>query len=400
MVTVADPNLRDRYRHLLRGEHHVRLGLEDELGITELHHFRQVKSGNLSRNRNALFQDGVENPVENEAEGEHEAHQSCATNELRHQLAAAVVPIEQAGYGTVHTVPRSAIVAGAVGKESDGEYTPQSVRSMYRDGAHRIVNFEKVLDKRAAEADEHAGDQADDGCAKGADKAAGRGDGNQTRQQTVAAHRGVGLAFQRPHIEDGAEGSGASGEHGVDGDGADAQVAGGRGGEGAARVEAEPTKGQNEAADQHGGNIVADNGIARSIAIELADAGTDNHGHCQSCYTAHRVHHARSGKVAVAFPKASIDAQLLKPAAAPCPVAVERIGKGAHQDRGNSEGEELPAFGAGARHDGQGRIHEDHLEQEDDHHANIVGAPGEEHTAFAEDAPMGAEQREHVLSVQ
>ena len=55
--------------------------------------------------------------------------------------------------------------------------------------------------------------------------------------------------------------------------------------------------------------------------------------------------------------------------------------------------EELPALGAGTGDDGQGRIHEDHLEQEDDHHADVVGVAGEEHAALPEDAPIGAEQR-------
>ena len=100
------------------------------------------------------------------------------------------------------------------------------------------------------------------------------------------------------------------------------------------------------------------------------------------------------------MPRPSVDAHLREPAAAPCPVAVERIGECAHQHRGDREGEELPALGAGAGHDGQGRIHEDHLEKEDDHHADVIGAPGEEHSAFAEDAPMGAEQRDQMLGVQ
>ena len=125
-----------------------------------------------------------------------------------------------------------------------------------------------------------------------------------------------------------------------------------------------------------------------------------NHGHSQSRHSTDRVHDARSGEVAVAFAQAGVDAQLRQPAAAPCPVAIERIGEGAHEHRGDREGEELPALGAGAGHDGQGRIHEDHLEQEDDHDADVVGAPGEEHAAFTEDAPVGAEDGDQMLRVQ
>ena len=62
----------------------------------------------------------------------------------------------------------------------------------------------------------------------GVDESAGRGDGDQASQQSVAAHRGIGLALEDPHVEQRAEGSGATGQHGVDGDGADAQVTGAR----------------------------------------------------------------------------------------------------------------------------------------------------------------------------
>ncbi len=96
---------------------------------------------------------------------------------------------------------------------------------MNRNRADGIVDFHHVLDECAAQADQDAGDEADDARAHRADEAAGRGDRDQARQQAVAAHRGIGLALQHPHVEDGAEGSGAARQHGVHRDRADAQVA-------------------------------------------------------------------------------------------------------------------------------------------------------------------------------
>ena len=119
---------------------------------------------------------------------------------------------------------------------------------------------------------------------------------------------------------------------------------------------------------------MADDGVGRAVAVELADAWADDHGHSQRRDSADRVDHSRSGKVAIAFSESEVGAQLREPAAAPGPVAIERIGEGAHQHRGDREGQELPAFGACAGNDGQRRIHEHHLEQEDDHDAYVIGA--------------------------
>ena len=132
--------------------------------------------------------------------------------------------------------------------------------------------------------------------------------------------------------------------------------------------------------------------LRRSVAIELADARPDDERHRQGGESADRMHHAGAGKVAVAFAQTEVGAELREPAAAPRPVAEERIGERAHQHRRNAEGEELPALGAGAGDDGQRRIHEDHLEQEDDHHADVIGMPGEEHALRAEEAPGLAEE--------
>ena len=139
----------------------VRLGTENEFRISKLSHLRQIETSDFSLDRNALTKDDVEDPIEDEAEGEDEADQRCDADELRHQLAG--ISIEQAGDGAGNAIPGAAIVTGAVSEQADGEHTPESAGSVDRDGADWIVDFEVILNKGDAEADQHAGDEADDG---------------------------------------------------------------------------------------------------------------------------------------------------------------------------------------------------------------------------------------------
>ena len=127
-------------------------------------HLRKIEAGNFGFDGNALSKDDVENPVQHKAEGEDEADQRRDANDLRHQLAG--ISIEQSGYGAGNAVPGAAIVAGAVGKQTDGEHAPQAAGAVHRDGADWIVDFEEVLNKDDAEADQDAGDKADDGGAR------------------------------------------------------------------------------------------------------------------------------------------------------------------------------------------------------------------------------------------
>src|SRR5206468_9184171 len=114
---------------------------------------------------------------------------------------------------------------------------------------------------------------------------------DEPREETVAAHRGVGLPEPDPHVEDGSEGARAAREHGVDRDRADTEVAVARGPEGAPRVEAEPPEGEDEAAEEHHGDVVPGDRVGRAIAVVLPDARPDDHrdGECREA--ADRVHH-------------------------------------------------------------------------------------------------------------
>ena len=96
---------------------------------------------------------------------------------------------------------------------------------MNGNGADWIVDFQSVFKEGAAQANQNTGDQADDASARRVDEAARCGDGHEAREQAIAAHRIVRLAFERPHVEDGTHRSGATRQHGVNSNRADAQIA-------------------------------------------------------------------------------------------------------------------------------------------------------------------------------
>src|SRR5713226_9215007 len=86
------------------------------------------------------------------------------------------------------------------------------------------------------------------------------------------------------------------------------------------------------------------------------------------------MHHAGAGEVRIALAETEVVTQVGEPAAAPSPVAEERIDESAQHERGSDERSILPALGSRAGDDRQRRIHENHLEQEDDHDADIVSS--------------------------
>src|SRR2546427_6671960 len=72
-----------------------RPGLELELGITELPHFRQVEAFEFRLGGHAVADDRVDNQVHDETEREDETNERGHAEKLRHQLAG--IAVEQAG---------------------------------------------------------------------------------------------------------------------------------------------------------------------------------------------------------------------------------------------------------------------------------------------------------------
>src|SRR5439155_23170139 len=129
-----------------------------------------------------------------------------------------------------------------------------------------------------------------------------------------------------------------------DGDRADAEVARARRAERAPRIEAEPSEGEDEAAEEHHGDVVPRDRVRRAVAVELADPRPDDEGDRERGESTHRVHDARAGEVAVAVAQMEVPAELGEPAAAPRPVAEERVGDRTQEEGRDPEGDELPSL--------------------------------------------------------
>ena len=133
----------------------------------------------------------------------------------------------------------------------------------------------------------------------------------------------------------------------------------------------------------------------------FADARPDDHRNRKGRHSTDAMHHTRTGEVAVAMSDAIVAPKLREPSTTPRPIAKKGIG-----DRGKREGRyrercELPTLGGSPRDDGSGRIHEDHLEQKHDHHADIVPGAGQEESFFAEEPPrLAADEVDAELRIQ
>ena len=204
------------------------------------------------------------------------------------------------------------------------------------------------------------------------DKPAGSSDRNQAGQQTVARHGSVGLSVAQPHIEHGAEAARHSGKHRVDGHCRDAKVAGTRGPKRRTGIKSKPAKRQNEAAGQDDHDIVTDNRVRLTGARVLAKARPNDDRDGQSRLTPPRSaprRNRRSPRSHCPGRNWSRGSRAIRP---PSPIGEQRINKGAQEKGGDDESSELPAFGGRTGNDRSGRIHEDHLKQENHHHADVI----------------------------
>ncbi len=92
--------------------------------------------------------------------------------------------------------------------------------------------------------------------------------------------------------------------------------------------------------------------------------------------------------------------QLRQPAAAPHPVAEDRVGERGDHDAEDDERAELPALGHGPRRDGGGGVHEHHLKQEQRRNRRRVDLRGQKESPQAEQAKVLAGDADNELAAQ
>ena len=187
-------------------------------------------------------------------------------------------------------------------------------------------------------------------------------------------------------------------EHRVDRDDADAQVGAG---ERRARVEAEPAEGEDEGAEhRHRDVVTRDRAAARPSLLNLPMRGPSSMRAGERDHAADHVHHRRAGEVDVAVAEAEVAAERREPAAAPHPVAEQRVDDHRHEEAEDAERRELPALGHRAGGDRRRGVHEHHLEQEEREHADVVAVAGQEEALRAEEAERVAEEVDGELVVE
>jgi len=111
-----------------------------------------------------------------------------------------------------------------------------------------------------------------------------------------------------------------------------------------------------------------------SVFLELSDPGADDDCACQGQHAAHGMHDGRTCEVYSTVSDAEVFAQLRQPAAAPYPVCKERIEEHGNEEGSDDDGGIFDAFGHGSGRNGYGRIHKDHLEEEQGIGTDIIRA--------------------------
>src|SRR5712664_62756 len=95
---------------------------EDELGIAELPHLRNVETVQLGLRRHPMSDDVFEHHVDGKAQREYDTEQRGDAYQLRGELPG--ISVEQTGHGTWNAVPATTIVAGPVGEEAHCQDAP------------------------------------------------------------------------------------------------------------------------------------------------------------------------------------------------------------------------------------------------------------------------------------
>ena len=222
---------------------------------------------------------------------------------------------------------------------------------MAGDGADRVVDAELVhRDDRRDHED--ARDQADHAGRPLVHVRAGRRDGDETGDRAVARETDVDRAAEQVAGDDRAEHAGRRGEVRGHGDIGEARA---HGPERRARIEAEPAEPQDQHAEDGQRHGVARDRVGLPLRIELADARSQQERARERRARAAEVHHGRAGEV--------LHAEVGEEAAAPDPVADERVDQGREHDREDDVDAELRAVEHRAPHDREADGTEDDFEQ-------------------------------------
>ena len=252
-----------------------------------------------------------------------------------------------------------------LGHETDPENAEGAAEAVHRRRFERIVDLELEQELGGEVNDEGAERTADEGGPRFRDGATG-GDGDETRENTVAHGDQVPDVVQLVVQEHGCHTTSGGGERRVDGTAGHSFSVGDDAARGA-RVEAVPAEPEDEGAenDERGG--VARHRVHATIGSKATGARTDDHGAHQTSETTNHVDDARAGEVVHAnvsdLVAQSVASAQPARATTPGPVHDDRVHEGGEEERVAEVRLELGAFGDRARHDRRRRSGERPLEQ-------------------------------------
>ena len=329
-----------RHIHGIRRRDEVRIRADQAvLRLVQAHDF--LRSGDAQA-------DGLVNNLEDDGHGhDHPGNDSKHAQDLDAQEGEAAA-IDEAFLRHLVAV----IVREDAGEDGAG----RAAQAMYADRADRVVHLHNLVDELDAEHHHEASNDADRRSARRGHHVAAGGDGHQAGQGAVQGHGDVRLAVAHPG--DAHDRNGRHGRRQVRGheDAGRGFVRAAGQGDGRAAVEAEPAEPEDEHAQRAKGQGVARNRARLAVLAVLADARAEDRRADERRNAADHVHGGGAGKV--------MEAHLRQPAAAPDPVAGDRI-----DDRGDHHGVdavrgELGALRHRAGDDGRRRRAEDGLEDQ------------------------------------
>ena len=208
------------------------------------------------------------------------------------------------------------VVSG--GEQADRDGAPDAVDHMHGHGADRIVDLGDVIEEFDAQDDQDAGNEADEEGTERRDTVAGCRDGDKTCERCIEGHRYVRLAIADPGEDHGDHGCDSGSQVGVDEYKRSCDSGSiGIHGNGRSAVESKPAKPEDEDTERCGRHVVARDCSCLAILIVFTDAGTQHPGAEAGDKTADHMDTGGTCKV--------MEAERREPAAAPDPVAADRI---------------------------------------------------------------------------
>ena len=242
---------------------------------------------------------------------------------------------------------------------------------MNGDCTDRIVELQLILNKRNRYADQKTGDYSDDKGRETVYKSAGSRYGDETGEAAVGCHGRIGFAELDPHVEESDKSADRAGDHRVGGDYRQAEVGGI---ERRSCVKGEPAEEENNGSDDCHRNIVAGESTGGAVLLKFADTGPEYNGTGQSDHAAHGVNDRGTRKVNNTVSDSEVLAESGEPAAAPYPVAEQRVEEHRDEEGCNDDSRILDTLGHGAGRNRNGSVHENHLEKEECVDTCIIGS--------------------------